>query len=60
MKNLWEKDRKTIYKELFNQYLEEGYSRKEAKKYASEETEEYMSAETDFIRDIFAYQEEDC
>ena len=60
MKNLWEKDRKTIYKELYQQYLEEGYSIKEAKKYASEETEEYMSTGADFIKDIFTYQEEDC
>jgi len=60
MKNLWEKDRKTIYKELYQQYLEEGYSRKEAKKYASEDTEEYMSTESGFIKDIFTYQEEDC
>ena len=42
MKNLWEKDRKTVYKELYSQYLQEGYSPKEAKKYASEETEEFM------------------
>ena len=60
MKNLWEKDRKTIYKELFNQYLEEGYTRKEAKKYATEETEEFMSGDTDFIKELFSYQDEDC
>jgi hypothetical protein len=29
MKNLWEKDRKIIYKELYSQYLQEGYSPKE-------------------------------
>ena len=40
MKNLWEKDRKTIYKELLDLYLEEGYSRKEARKLATEETDE--------------------
>jgi|TARA_S200002703_G_scaffold26634_1_gene22908 hypothetical protein len=60
MKNLWEKDRKIIYKELYSQYLQEGYSPKEAKRFASEETEEYMSNETDFVKDIFSYQDEDC
>ena len=60
MKNLWEKDRKTVYKELYSQYLQEGYSPKEAKKYASEETEEFMSGEADFVKELFSYQEEDC
>ena len=40
MKHLWEKDRKTIYKELLDLYLDEGYSKKEAKKLATEETDE--------------------
>ena len=60
MKNLWEKDSKTIYKELYKQYLQEGYSRKEAKKFASEETKELISESTDFVKNIFSYQEEDC
>lgn len=60
MKNLWEKDRKTVYKELYSQYLQEGYSPKEAKKYASEETEEFMSGEADFVKELFSYQEEEC
>jgi len=53
MKNLWENDRKIIYKELYSQYLQEGYSPKEAKRFASEETEEYMSNETDFVKIYF-------
>jgi|TARA_R110000803_G_scaffold122389_1_gene190381 hypothetical protein len=59
MKNLWEKDRKTVFKELYKQYLEEGYSKKEAKKFASDETEEFMSFDEDFVKDIFSYQEEE-
>ena len=35
MKHLWEKDRKTIYKELLDLYLDEGYSRKEARRLAN-------------------------
>lgn len=57
MKNLWEKDRKTIFKELYQQYLEEGYSQKDAKKFASEETEDFMSYDRDFINNIFNYQD---
>lgn len=59
MKNLWQKDRKTIFKELYQQYLEEGYSKKESKRFASEETEEFMSFDEDFVKDIFSYQEEE-
>ena len=59
MRNLWEKDRKTIFKELYRQYLEEGYSKKESKKFASLETEEVMSTNEDFIKNIFYKQEEE-
>jgi hypothetical protein len=41
VRNLWDKDRKTIFKELYQQYLEEGYSKKESKKFAAIETEEF-------------------
>jgi|TARA_R110000803_G_scaffold44245_4_gene93714 hypothetical protein len=59
VRNLWEKDRKTIFKELYKQYLEEGYSKKESKKFASLETEEVMSTNEDFIKNIFQQQEEE-
>jgi hypothetical protein len=59
VRNLWEKDRKTIFKELYRQYLEEGYSKKESKKFASLETEEVMSTNKDFIKNIFYQQEEE-
>ena len=59
MRNLWDKDRKTIFKELYQQYLEEGYSKKESKKFASLETEEVMSTNEDFIKNIFYKQEEE-
>ena len=59
MRNLWEKDRKTIFKELYQQYLEEGYSKKESKKFAALETEEVMASNEDFIKNIFHQQEEE-
>jgi hypothetical protein len=58
MKHLWEKDRKTIYKELLDLYLEEGYSRKEARRLASEETEEIKSGDFNFVSNIMDQQ--DC
>ena len=30
MQNLWEKERKGLFRELYRQYLDEGYDQKEA------------------------------
>ena len=47
MRNLWHKERKRVFRELLQQYLDEGYSYKEAKKFASEETDEFCSMDED-------------
>ena len=39
-KNLWEKDKRQLFRELYHQYLDEGYNQKEAKKMAREEADE--------------------
>ena len=46
--NLWDKDKKTIFRELYHQYLEEGYNQKEAKRMAKEESEEIYSDQVGF------------
>jgi|TARA_Y100000296_G_C5125634_1_gene232731 RNA polymerase-interacting CarD/CdnL/TRCF family regulator len=51
-KNLWDKDRKVIVRQLIKEYLEEGYSIKEAKKYASEEANEVMADKMSFVENI--------
>lgn len=53
MKKLWEKDRKTIFKELIQIYLKEGYHYKEAKRLAAEETEEIKQNDYRFVNNIF-------
>jgi hypothetical protein len=58
MKNLWEKDRKIIFRELLTMYMQEGYNRKEAKKLASMETEEIMAGDMAFVDDLLNNQEE--
>ena len=40
--NLWDKDRKNIFRELYRTYLDEGYNQKEAKRMAKEEAEEMV------------------
>ena len=46
--NLWDKDKKTVFRELYHQYLEEGYNQKEAKRMAKEESEEIYSDQVGF------------
>jgi hypothetical protein len=50
--NLWEKDRKRLFRELFHQYLDEGYDQKEAKRLAKEEAEDIMADNEDYIENI--------
>lgn len=50
--NLWTKDRKKLFRELYHQYLEEGYANKEAKRLAKEEAEEMMAENEDFVMNI--------
>jgi len=52
MKNLWEKDRETLFRELTFDYLSEGYSKREARKLAKQETDEIMTDGLDFIDDV--------
>ena len=40
MNNLWVKDRKIVFRELYSTYIEEGYSSKEAKRLAKQQRTE--------------------
>lgn len=52
MKNLWVKDRKIVFRELYTTYIEEGYSNKEAKRLAKQEADELMAEDQVFVNDI--------
>ena len=52
MKNLWEKDRKAVFREFYHQYLDEGYSHKEAKKLAKEEADELYGEAVEFAFEV--------
>jgi len=60
-RNLWDDDQKKIFRELYRQYVGEGYSHKEAKQLASEEAQELAGMDKDFIQGILnaEYGEED-
>jgi len=59
-KNLWQKERGAIFRNLVRQYSEEGYDNKEAKRLARQEVDEIMEDKDDFINEIWAEQFDDC
>ena len=56
-KNLWQLDRKTVFKELTKVYQQSGYSKKEAKKLASEEAKEMEEYDMSFVSDLLDGEE---
>ena len=54
--NLLNKDFKKLFRDLYHQYMEEGYESKEAKRLAKEEAEEMMAEYEDFAMSV-AYEE---
>jgi len=52
MQNLWEKDRKRLFRELYHLYLDEGYDQKEAKRMAKEEADEMIAENAEFAMDV--------
>lgn len=59
MQNLWEKDRKRLFRELYHQYIDEGYDQKEAKKLAKYEADEIMADSAEFAMDVAMKDERD-
>lgn len=58
MKNLWVKDRKIVFRELYSTYIEEGYSSKDAKRLAKQEADEIMAEDQMFVNDILDRENE--
>jgi|TARA_R110002020_G_scaffold15998_1_gene56816 hypothetical protein len=52
-KNLWQKERQQIFRDLVRQYSEGGYTQKEAKRLAKQEIDEIMEDKEDFVRNIW-------
>ncbi len=59
MTNLWQGSKKSLYKELYIQYLEEGYTSNEAKKLAKAEVEDMINTDTEFINEIIKQEYDD-
>ena len=52
-KNLWQKERNNIFRDLVKQYLNEGYNTKEAKRLSKRELDEIMEDREDFVNRLW-------
>ena len=59
VKNFWQKDRATLFKNYVRQYKEEGYDVKEARQLAKIEINEVMADKEDFVDNLWKETLED-
>ena len=52
-KNLWQRERNNIFNHLVKQYLNEGYSTKEARSLAKQEINEVMEDKESFVKNLW-------
>ena len=52
-KHLWQRERNNIFRDLVKQYKEEGYDKKEARKFAKQELNDIMEDKEDFVKNIW-------
>ena len=52
-KNLWQKERSGILRELIREYVDDGYSYREAKKFAKKEADNIMEDKVSFINELW-------
>jgi|DEB19_MinimDraft_3_1074340.scaffolds.fasta_scaffold00081_14 hypothetical protein len=53
------REKRKVYRELYRQYIDEGYSPKLAKRYAATEAEEFMLQNESFLNEILDASFED-
>jgi len=52
-KNLWQKERNNLFRDLVRQYSQEGYTQKESKKFAKKEIDEIMEDKEEFVANLW-------
>ena len=58
-KNLWEKERRSIFKRLLREYENEGYSRTEANYFAKIELRDIMIDKVSFVNELWEQEYEE-
>jgi|TARA_R100000084_G_C4579464_1_gene113111 hypothetical protein len=52
-KNLWQKERSGLVRDLIREYVEDGYEYKEAQKLAKKEADNIMEDKVSFVHDLW-------
>tara|TARA_B100000949_G_C14216709_1_gene422674 strand:+ start:867 stop:1052 length:186 start_codon:yes stop_codon:yes gene_type:complete len=52
VKNIWDKERESLFREFTHDFMEEGYSKREARKMAKREVADIMAEKLDFVADL--------
>jgi hypothetical protein len=60
VRNLWDQERRTLFKNLIKEYESEGYGKEEAGRFARKEVNEMMLEKEEFINNIWdqSYEKE--
>ena len=59
-KNLWQKERSGLMRDLIREYVDEGYVYKEAKKLAKKEADNIMEDKVSFVHELWEDTFDDC
>ena len=52
-KNLWQQERRQLFRELVKQYVDEGYNQKESKRLAKMEINDIMEDKESFVNNLW-------
>ena len=58
-KNLWERERRSIFKRLLREYEDEGYNRTEANHFAKIELQDIMEEKGSFVNELWEQEYEE-
>ena len=59
-KNLWQKERSGIKRDLIREYVDDGYAYKEAKKLAKKEADDIMEDKVSFVHELWEDTFDEC
>ena len=51
--NLWDKEFNRVFREIYRDYLDEGYDKAEAKTLARKDAKEIMKDQLDFVEELY-------
>ena len=58
-KNIWDKEREDLFREFTQDFMDDGYTKREARKLAKQEVSDIMSEKLEFIENLVDQTHED-